>query len=41
MTEAQNNVTELNVRNLNALIELQRREFRAEGEVTTPRELID
>ena len=34
MSEAQNNVTELNVQNLNALIELQRREFRAEGEVT-------
>ena len=34
MSEAQNNVTELNVQNLNALFELQRREFRAEGEVT-------
>lgn len=34
MSEAHNNVTELNVQNLNALIDLQRREFRAEGEVT-------
>lgn len=35
-----NNVTELSIQNLSALVELQRSSFRAEGEVTGFRSII-